>query len=658
MSRALASTNVLVDDQVAPATVIFSIETGKILSIVNEVLPASHQTLQNFNVLPEDYRDVSPLVIMPGLVDAHVHLNEPGRTEWEGFATGTRAAAAGGVTTVIDMPLNAIPPTTTVANFNLKINAAKGQTWVDVGFWGGMVPTNLEDLVPLIRMGVRGFKGFLIESGVDEFPAITPNYIVKAMKKVKGEPTMLMFHAEMQPHSNPPVLALGEGERTPKLVANEEHNLYVRGTDSVEIEENGPNGYDEKVTFDDCENGEIEELASEDDLEADPNDDPVALTAVEDLNLGDSATFLPRKVADLVSEHNPDNEYKLSDKERRKSVEEIPHEQRAALAKSPYLQGSEPQFGRYARLANPNHLENVDEKSDTVLAKPNEIKHKVLKENHEDPIVLAQQEDDALANVDPSLYASFLASRPDNFETTAIAEIINCSLKHPEVPLHIVHLATHEAIPLMRAAKAKGLPITAETCFHYLSLTAEKILACSTHFKCCPPIRSDANRQLLWKALRSDIITTVVSDHSPCTPELKGLEKGDFFSAWGGISSVGFGLPILYTEGQRLNPPVLLQEITKWCSWNTAKQVGLSHTKGKLAVGYDADMIVFDPNANYVVRNEQTFFKNKLTAYDGMEFMGRVMETLVRGVPVFGLNEGHSDMPMGKLLLEPRVLQT
>lgn len=217
MSRALASSNVLVDDQVAPATVIFSIETGKILSIVNEVLPASHQTLQNFNVLPEDYRDVSPLVIMPGLVDAHVHLNEPGRTEWEGFATGTRAAAAGGVTTVIDMPLNAIPPTTTVANFNLKINAAKGQTWVDVGFWGGMVPTNLEDLVPLIRMGVRGFKGFLIESGVDEFPAITPNYIVKAMKKVKEEPTMLMFHAEMQPHSNPPVLALGEGERTPSL---------------------------------------------------------------------------------------------------------------------------------------------------------------------------------------------------------------------------------------------------------------------------------------------------------------------------------------------------------------------------------------------------------------------------------------------------------
>ncbi|KAF3992120.1 hypothetical protein FT663_02437 [Candidozyma haemuli var. vulneris] len=661
MSRALASSCVLVDDSVEPATVIFSIETGKILAIVKEVLPPSHPTLHNFNVLPEDYRDVSPLVIMPGLVDAHVHLNEPGRTEWEGFATGTRAAAAGGVTTVIDMPLNAIPPTTTVANFNLKINAAKGQTWVDVGFWGGMVPTNLDDLVPLIRMGVRGFKGFLIESGVDEFPAITPHYIVKAMKRVKGEPTMLMFHAEMQPNSRPPVLALDEGERTPKLVPNELHDCYVRASDSVEIEENGPNGYDIKVAYDDCENGEVEDLDSDDDedeLENDPNNDPVALTGgVEELNLGSSASFVPKPVANLVNEHNPDDEYKLSDKERRKSVDErdIPREQRTALAKSPYLQGSEPQFGRYARLANPNHQENLEEKTDTPFAKPNEITAEELKENYEDPLVLAQKEDDALADVDPALYASFLASRPDNFETTAIAEIINCSLKHPEVPLHIVHLATHEAIPLMRAAKSRGLPITAETCFHYLSLTAEKISACSTHFKCCPPIRSDANRQLLWRALRSDIITTVVSDHSPCTPELKGLEKGDFFSAWGGISSVGLGLPILFTEGQKLDPPVSLQEITKWCSWNTAKQVGLSHTKGKLAVGYDADMVVFDPKSSYVVRNDQTFFKNKLTAYDGMEFQGRVVETLVRGVPVFGLKEGHSDLPMGKLLLEPRV---
>ncbi|QRG39395.1 hypothetical protein FDK38_003837 [Candidozyma auris] len=681
MSRALASSKVLLDDAVCPATVIFSIESGKILSIVKEVLQDDHPILKDYDVSPEDFKDVSPLVIMPGLVDAHVHLNEPGRTEWEGFATGTRAAAAGGVTTVIDMPLNAIPPTTTVANFNLKINAARGQTWVDVGFWGGMVPTNLDDLVPLIRMGVRGFKGFLIESGVDEFPAITPNYIVKAMKRVRGEATMLMFHAEMQPHTKhqPPVLAVADGERTPKLVANESHECFVRDTGSVEIEEDGPNGYvqanghanghangqanghihqNNGAKYDDCENGEVEELSDDDDDDDDDElvvETPVALTeAVEELDLGRSASFVPKPVANLLHKHSNQaefDEYKLEDE----NGADISNEERIALAKSPYLQGSEPQFGPYARMANPNHEETVAHKPSTPLAKPNEITDEKLKDNFEDPFVLAQKEDEALANVDPSLYSSFLASRPDNFETTAIAEIINCSLKYPDVPLHIVHLATHEAIPLMRAAKARGLPITAETCFHYLSLTAEKISACSTHFKCCPPIRSDANRQLLWRALRNDIITTVVSDHSPCTPELKGLEKGDFFSAWGGISSVGLGLPILYTEGQRLNPPISLQEITKWCSSNTAKQVGLSHVKGKLAVGFDADIILFDPETSYIVQNDQLFFKNKLTAYDGMEFQGRVVETLVRGVSVFSMKRGHSKEALGKLLLEPRV---
>ncbi|SGZ58932.1 CIC11C00000001996 [Sungouiella intermedia] len=480
MSRALASTNVLINEEVAPATVVFSIESGKILHISPRILKVNDPILVEYNVDPHDFRVVSPLVIMPGLVDAHVHLNEPGRTEWEGFATGTQAAAAGGVTTVIDMPLNAIPPTTTVGNFNLKINAAKGKTWVDVGFWGGMVPDNLDSLIPLIRMGVRGFKGFMIDSGVDEFPAISPKYIHRAMKKVTGEQTVLMFHAEMQPH----------------------------------------------------------------------------------------------------------------------------------------------------HLHQPPNLN--------------------------DPLKMAQAEDLALADVDPTLYASFLASRPDNFETTAIAEIINCLMLNPKVPLHIVHLATHEAIPLIRAAKAKGLPVTAETCFHYLSLTAEKISNCSTHFKCCPPIRTDANRKLLWRALRNGIITTVVSDHSPCTPDLKGLEKGDFFSAWGGISSVGFGLPILFTEGQKLYPPVRIQEISRWCSWNTAKQVGLSHKKGKIAVGYDADLLVFDPNCSYVVQNDQVFFKNKLTAYDGMTFQGRVVETFVRGNSVFTFKKGHSEVAKGQLILEPR----
>lgn len=647
MSHALASQNTLYNDRIGPATIIFSVESGKILHIEQTVTGAHASILANFNVLPQNYRDVSPLVLMPGLVDAHVHLNEPGRTEWEGFATGTRAAAAGGVTTVIDMPLNAVPPTTTVANFNLKITAARGQTWVDVGFWGGMVPTNLDDLVPLVRLGVRGFKGFLIDSGVDEFPAINSSYILEAMRRVKKEQTVLMFHAEMQPHPHrkPAVSVETQGDKTPKLVANTERLPFFH-IDS---------------------DSDINTDANDTDVNTDANetDDDFAVRPLADnidsLDLGMSASFInraPKQVVRLLNKHKTAGDaqmYALPKDHNNIVTEEITREQAQALAKSPYLQASEPQFGRYARLANPNHEEAVQEQASvTPLAKPFDVDEEKLRENQKDPLDLAQEEDSRLANVDATLYASFLASRPDNFETTAIAEIINCSMKYPSVPLHIVHLATHEAIPLVRAAKARGLPISAETCFHYLSLTAEKISACATHFKCCPPIRSDANRRLLWSALRNNVITTVVSDHSPCTPDLKGLEKGDFFSAWGGISSVGLGLPIIYTEGLKLDPPVSLHEISKWCSWNTAKQVGLDHKKGKLAVGYDADIIVFDPRAKHVVQNDQTFFKNKLTAYDGMEFTGQVVETLVRGNPVFALKEGHSDVPLGNLLLEPR----
>ncbi|GMG39186.1 unnamed protein product [Ambrosiozyma monospora] len=174
MSRAISSEKVVIDGSIIPATIIFSLQSGKILTIIkNKILKENDPLLIRYSVV--SYRNLSPYVIMPGLVDSHVHLNEPGRTEWEGFATGTQSAASGGVTTVIDMPLNAIPPTTNITNFNLKLAAAEGQTWVDTGFWGGLVPDNLDDLVPLIQAGVRGFKGFMMDSGVDEFPMIDPN---------------------------------------------------------------------------------------------------------------------------------------------------------------------------------------------------------------------------------------------------------------------------------------------------------------------------------------------------------------------------------------------------------------------------------------------------------------------------------------------------
>lgn len=656
MSRAIASERVLLGEIVAPATIIFSCESGKILHIEHRILDQDDDVLQIYNVPNSNYRNVTPLVVMPGLVDAHVHLNEPGRTEWEGFATGTQSAASGGVTTVIDMPLNAIPPTTTIENFLLKIDAAKGQTWVDVGFWGGMIPDNLSHLKPLISMGVRGFKGFLIESGVDEFPAISPSYIMKAMKEVENLPTLLMFHAEMQPNvTHGPVLLVEENHnKTPKLVPNENRAKF----ELLDEASNG-NGHAKSNGHAKTENGHAK---AENGLVSNGNTIQEIDEELENFELGMSASFIniaPEPVVNLLSKG-----YSTKDeREEFKNLHgEIDHsvltdKQAKALAKSPFISGSEPKFGEFSRLANKRTIEEEAE-SPLLKAIDNDKVEKVLhdKDLISTPFLLAQNADPTLTDVDPTAYASFLASRPDNFETTAIAEIINCSTKIPTVPLHIVHLATHEAIPLLRAAKANNLPISAETCFHYLSLFAEKIPNCSTQYKCCPPIRSDQNRKLLWKALRDDLITTVVSDHSPCTPDLKGLEKGDFFSAWGGISSVGFGLPILYTEGLKLNPPISLQEITKWCSWNTAKQVGLSHTKGKLEVGYDADILLFDTEVKYTVQNHLTFFKNKLTAYHGMEFQGRVAETIVRGNSVFAFGKGHSKIPMGRLLLEPRVV--
>lgn len=582
MSSVLASSQVLLENGLAPGTVVFSCDSGKIIATFGEIVPENDVRLAHYAV--SEYRNVDPLVVMPGLVDAHVHLNEPGRTEWEGFETGTKAAAAGGVTTVVDMPLNAIPPTTNVHNFKQKIDAARGQTWVDVGFWGGLVPDNLDDLVPLTRMGVRGFKGFLIDSGVDEFPAISPKYIEKAMQRVEGHPTVLMFHAEMQPGD-------AHGER-------EEDSAGSANASDIDM----PASFSEHA---------------------------------------------PGKVLELMAQHKQSNGLERPPRQPELAIKQgLSKEEALALARSPHLQGLEPISGHFRQQAH-----RTREALDGELSKLSDEVGKLSTE----PLALAMADEPALAHVDATLYASFLALRPDNFETTAIAQIVKCLLQRPLVPLHIVHLATHEAVPLLRAAQAHGLPITAETCFHYLALCAEKIAACATHFKCCPPIRTDANRRLLWLALRSNVVTTVVSDHSPCTPSLKGMEKGDFFLAWGGISSVGLGLSILYTEGLKLQPPVTFAEINTWCSRNTAKQVGLHDRKGALKVGYDADICVFDPNAQFTVRNEETHFKNKLTAYHGTQLQGRVVETLLGGRPVYKSGR-HLTLPLGRLLLEPRAL--
>ncbi|KAH8661537.1 hypothetical protein BGZ60DRAFT_530487 [Tricladium varicosporioides] len=503
---------------ISPATLTLSPQTGTIISILPTILPPSS--------FPPGtkYIDHSPHLLLPGLVDAHVHLNEPGRTEWEGFNTGTRAAASGGVTTVIDMPLNAIPPTTTVNGLKEKIKAAQGQCWVDVGFYGGIIPGNASELLPLVDAGVRGFKGFLIESGVDEFPAVSSSDVALAMTTLSSTPTTLMFHAEMIP--------------------------------------------------------------------------PITASVGDDVQV-------------------------------------------------------------------------------------------------------------SLPPLDPSgpltSYSTFLSSRPPAFETYAIEEILSLSHLAPELQLHIVHLSAVEAIPLLRAARERGVKITAETCFHYLALASEEVEDGDTRHKCCPPIRDSSNRNGLWSELSSpnSVLQTIVSDHSPCTPELKLLpeglikksgccrgshaggvvkgvngevmskeeadekEKGDFFASWGGISSVGLGLPILWTEAttrshQNPSTSITILDVVRLCAVNTSKQVGLSHKKGALRPGMDADICVFDDAGEFVVGREEMLFRNKVSPYQGRNMRGVVKETWVRGQKVFekgGVNGGFvgkGGQPVGKLLLEKR----
>ncbi len=320
-------------------------------------------------------------MVMPGLVDTHVHINEPGRTEWEGFASATRAAAAGGVTTLIDMPLNSIPPTTTVAGFQAKREAAQGQCHVDVGFWGGLIPGNTQDLPALFAAGVFGFKCFLIHSGVDEFPNVTEADLRNAMPRLTRMGALLIVHAELQ-----------------------------------------------------------------------------------------------RPIS------------------------------------------------RSNTASPPSPLIDIG--------------------NATDPSVSA------------STYQTFLASRPRAAENEAVELMIRLGREFG-TRVHIVHHSSAGALPLLREAKAAGLKLTAETCPHYLYFAAEDIPKGATEFKCCPPIRERENREQLWQALAEGTIDLIVSDHSPCTEDLKLQESGNFLEAWGGIASLQLRLPVIWTAARRrgFSPP-------------------------------------------------------------------------------------------------------
>jgi allantoinase len=382
--------------------------------------------------------DLGDLALLPGLVDTHVHVNEPGRTEWEGFASATRAAALGGVTTLIDMPLNSLPPTLDPEALEVKRKTAQGQCFVDVGFWGGAVPGNAGQLAPLHERGVFGFKCFLADSGVPEFPPVSRAEMEEALRIVAGLDSILIVHAE------------------------------------------------------------------------------------------DAETL----------ERAPD-----------------------AVGRS---------------------------------------------------------------------YADFLASRPPEAETAAIAAVIEAA-RRTGGRAHILHLASAAALPLIARAKAEGVHITAETCPHYLTFNAEAIRDGATDHKCCPPIRGADDRERLWAALGEGLIDCIVSDHSPCTADLKRQDTGDFGTAWGGIASLQLGLPAVWTAAAERG--FGLSHVTDWMARNTADLVGL-RTKGRIAVGCDADFVVFDPDARTTVEAARLAHKNPVTPYDGLVLRGAVHRTYRAGAPI------------------------
>ncbi|WP_062297932.1 allantoinase AllB [Demequina maris] len=374
-------------------------------------------------------------VLMPGGVDTHVHVNEPGRTEWEGFDSATRAARAGGVTTLIDMPLNSIPPTTTPEALAVKRAVAAGKSHVTVGFWGGAVPENLGSLRALWDEGVFGFKCFLAPSGVDEFGHLDRDQLRAAMEEIAGFGGLLIVHAE----------------------------------------------------------------------------DPDVLSA------------------------------------------------------------------------------------------------------HEDGIGRG--------------YGSFVASRPEEAETSAIAAVID-GVRATGVRAHILHLSAASALPLVAAAKAEGLPLTAETCPHYLTFDAEHIADGATQYKCCPPIRSEANRDALWDALADGVIDFIASDHSPATADLKLAGAGDFSVAWGGIAGLQVALPAVWTGARLRGYP--LSAVSAWTSAIPAAWAGLD-AKGAIAAGRDADLVVFAPEVPWEVHADALEHRNKVTAFDGHALAGRVRRVWIAG---------------------------
>jgi allantoinase len=396
--------------------------------------------------LPADVtrHDCGNDAILPSLVDTHIHINQPGRTEWEGFRTATRAAAAGGYTTLVDMPLNCLPETTTVAALEAKRQAAQGECFVDWAAWGGAVADNRQHILPLAQAGVLGFKCFLIYPGCDGFTMIDQQQLEAALPSIAKTGLPLLVHAELA-----------------------------------------------------------------------------------------------------------------------------------------------------------------------------------------GPIDLAAQ---SLHNADWRRYATYLASRPDEAELEAIRLMIRLCRQY-RFRLHIVHLSTALALADLQAARAEGLPLTVETCPHYLHFAAEEIPDEATLLKCAPPIRSKANQNALWQALQDGTIDMIVTDHSPCPPEMKRLDEGRFDQAWGGIASLSISLSAMHTDCQQRG--LTLDHIARWMSSAPAALAGIANQAGSLAPGREANFILFDPEASRTITTQDLHHRHPISPYLGETLRGIVKATYLRGVPVY-----------------------
>lgn len=372
--------------------------------------------------------------LLPGGVDTHVHLNEPGRTHWEGFATGTRAAAAGGITSVIDMPLNSIPPTVSVRALDVKLDASLGQLSVDTGFWGGAIPSSLGRLEELWEAGAVGFKCFTSPSGVEEFPPLDEDQVLRAMREIAGFGGLLVVHAEAPQH--------------------------------------------------------------------------------------------------LVDNPPPS-----------------------------------------------------------------------------------------------SKFADFLLTRPERAEEEAIRALID-GVRETGCRTHVLHLSAATALELIADARDEGLPLTVETCPHYLTLAAESIPDAAPQFKCCPPVRDSGNREALWQALGEGLIDMVVSDHSPATAEEKFAGNGDLMRAWGGISGLQVGMTA--TIAGALSRGYTLEDVSRWTSRNPANLVGLRY-RGRIEPGAFADLTVWDPSHAWAIHARDLQHKNPISAYDGLQVTGAPVLTVLRG---------------------------